>query len=99
MKRGTRRKRPTVTRKHSAFSGVLKCLECGENLNFRFNQGNHDIKFFSCQSHNSGLRKCSKTHYIRVEFLEWGLTLQTNSSGCPGQQHLKLSEKDIKKTL
>lgn len=83
MKKGTGRKRPAVTRKHSAFSGALKCPECGENLNFHFNHGNHDIKFFSCQNHNSDLRKCSKTHYIRVEFLEWGLTLQTNSSGCP----------------
>ncbi|MFQ9472963.1 MAG: zinc ribbon domain-containing protein [Oscillospiraceae bacterium] len=41
------------------FSGRLKCPECGGNLNFHFNQKNHDIKFFSCQNHNSGLRKCS----------------------------------------
>ena len=52
------------------FSGYLKCPECGGNLNFHFNQGNHDIKFFSCQNHNSGLRKCSSTHYIRLDFLE-----------------------------
>lgn len=70
MKKGTRRKRPTVTQEPSAFSGLLKCPECGGNLNFHFNQGNHDIKFFSCQNHNSGLRKCSKTHYIRLDFLE-----------------------------
>ena len=43
---------------------------CGGNLNFDFNQNNHDIKFFSCQNHNSGNRKCSKTHYIRLDFLE-----------------------------
>ena len=30
----------------------------------------HDIKFFSCNNHNSGLRKCSSTHYIRLDFLE-----------------------------
>lgn len=70
MKKGTRRKRPTVTQGPSVFSGLLKCPECGGNLNFHFNQGNHDIKFFSCQNHNSGLRKCSKTHYIRLDFLE-----------------------------
>ena len=70
MKKGTRRKRPTVTQEPSVFSGLLKCPECGGNLNFHFNQGNHDIKFFSCQNHNSGLRKCSKTHYIRLDFLE-----------------------------
>ena len=70
MKKGIRRKRPTVTQEPSPFSGLLKCPECGGNLNFHFNQSNHDIKFFSCQNHNSGLRKCSKTHYIRLDFLE-----------------------------
>ena len=70
LKSGTRRKRPTVTQEPSVFSGLLKCSECGGNLNFHFNQGNHDIKFFSCKNHNSGLRKCSKTHYIRLDFLE-----------------------------
>ena len=78
LKKGTRRKRPTVTQEPSVFSGVLKCPECGGNLNFHFNQGNHDIKFFSCQSHNSGLRKCSKTHYIRVEFLEQVVLYEVN---------------------
>ena len=78
LKKGTRRKRPTVTQEPSVFSSVLKCPECGGNLNFHFNQGNHDIKFFSCQNHNSGLRKCSKTHYIRVEFLEQVVLYEVN---------------------
>lgn len=78
LKKGTRRKRPTVTQGSSVFSGVLKCSECGGNLNFHFNQGNHDIKFFSCQNHNSSLRKCSKTHYIRVEFLEQVVLYEVN---------------------
>ena len=68
--KGTRRKRPSVSQEPSVFSGKLKCPECGGNLNFHFNQGNHDIKFFSCKNHNSGLRKCSSTHYIRLDFLE-----------------------------
>ena len=70
LQKGTRRKKPTVTQEPSVFSGLLKCPECGGNLNFHFNQNNHDIKFFSCQNHNSGNRKCSKTHYIRLDFLE-----------------------------
>ena len=70
LQKGTRRKKPTVTQEPSVFSGLLKCPECGGNLNFHFNQNNHDIKFFSCQNHNSGYRKCSKTHYIRLDFLE-----------------------------
>ena len=70
LQKGTRRKKTTVTQEPSVFSGLLKCPECGGNLNFHFNQNNHDIKFFSCQNHNSGYRKCSKTHYIRLDFLE-----------------------------
>ncbi|WP_252192473.1 recombinase family protein [Pseudoflavonifractor sp. MCC625] len=38
----TRRRRPTVTKESSAFCGYLKCPECGGNLTFHFNQGNHD---------------------------------------------------------
>ena len=67
---GTRRKKPSVSQEPSIFNGLLKCPECGGNLNFHFNQKNHEIKFFSCQNHNSGLRKCSFTHYIRLDFLE-----------------------------
>ena len=78
LKAGTRRKRPTVTQEPSVFSGYLKCPECGGNLNFHFNQGNHDIKFFSCKNHNSGLRKCSSTHYIRLDFLEQVVLYEVN---------------------
>ena len=64
------------------FSGLLKCPECGGNLNFHFNQGNPDIKFFSCQNHNSGLRKCSATHYIRLDFLEQVVLYEVNRLAC-----------------
>ena len=78
MQKGTRRKKPTVTQEPSVFSGRLKCPECGGNLNFHFNQKNHNIKFFSCQNHNSGLRKCSATHYIRLDFLEQVVLYEVN---------------------
>ena len=51
----TRRRRTAVTKGSVAFCGYLKCPEYGGNLTFRFNQGNHDIKFFRCNNHNSGL--------------------------------------------
>ena len=70
LRRGTRRKKPTVSGERSIFSGLLKCPECGGNLNYHFNQGNHDIKFFSCCNHNTGYRRCTSTHYIRLDFLE-----------------------------
>lgn len=82
LQKGTRRKKPTVTQEPSVFSGLLKCPECGGNLNFHFNQNNHDIKFFSCQNHNSGYRKCSKTHYIRLDFLEQVVLYEVKRMAC-----------------
>ena len=78
LKAGTRRKTPTVSNEPNKFAGRLKCPECGGNLNFHFSQTNHDIKFFSCQNHNSGRRKCSSTHYIRLEFLEQVVLYEVN---------------------
>ena len=78
LQKGTRRKKATVTQAPSVFSGRLKYPECGGNLNFHFNQKNQDIKFFSCQNHNSGLRKCSATHYIRLDFLEQVVLYEAN---------------------
>lgn len=69
-KHGTRKKTPTVSVERSIFSGLLKCSDCGGNLNFHFNQKNHDITYFSCSRNNAGRGECSSTHYIRVEFLE-----------------------------
>lgn len=54
----------------SIFSGMLKCADCGGNLGFHFNQGNHDIKYFNCQNYNNGRGGCNATHYIRLDFLE-----------------------------
>ena len=82
LQKGTRRKKPTVTQEPSVFSGLLKCPEFGGNLNFHFNQNNHDIKFFSCQNHNSGYRKCSKTHYIRLDFLEQVVLYEVKRLAC-----------------
>ena len=82
LQKGTRRKKPTVTQEPSVFSGLLKCPECGGNLNFHFNQNNHNIKFFSCQNHNSGYRKCSKTHYIRLDFLEQVVLYEVKRLAC-----------------
>lgn len=82
LQKGTRRKKPTVTQEPSVFSGLLKCPECGGNLNFHFSQNNHDIKFFSCQNHNSGYHKCSKTHYIRLDFLEQVVLYEVKRLAC-----------------
>ena len=82
IQKGTRRKKPTVTQEPSVFSGLLKCPECGGNLNFHFNQNNPDIKFFSCKNHNSGHRLCTKTHYIRLDFLEQVVLYEVRRLAC-----------------
>ena len=95
MQKGTRRKKTTVTQEPSVFSGRLKCPECGGNLNFHFNQKNHDIKYFSCQNHNSGLRKCSATHYIRLDFLEQVVLYEVNRLAAFANEY----EHDFVKTM
>ena len=95
LQKGTRRKKPTVTQEPSVFSGRLKCPECGGNLNFHFNQKNHDIKFFSCQNHDSGLRKCSATHYIRLDFLEQVVLYEVNRLAAFANEY----ERDFVKTM
>ncbi len=50
----------TVTQEPSVFSAILKCPECGRNLNFHFNQGNHDISFQLPKSTIPASPKCSQ---------------------------------------
>ena len=78
LQKSTRRRKPTKSNVPNIFAGRLKCADCGSNLNFHFNQLNPEIKYFSCQSHNSGLRKCTGTHYIRLDFLEQILICEIN---------------------
>ena len=70
LMRENRKKSTTVIPQRSIFSGLLKCADCGSNLNFHFNRGNHDIKYFNCSNYNSGRGTCNATHYIRLDFLE-----------------------------
>jgi hypothetical protein len=69
-KYASRKRKPTKSSERSIFAGLLKCSDCGKNLNFHFNQKNHDIKYFNCPTNNAGRGGCATTHYIRVDFLE-----------------------------
>ena len=70
-KRKGKRKKTQSGGEKNMFSGLLVCADCGSNLGFHFNQGNHDIQYFNCMGYNRGKRKtCTSTHYIRVDFLE-----------------------------
>lgn len=64
------RKRKTNSGERSMFSGLLVCADCGSNLNYHFNQKNHDIKYFNCQNYSGNRGTCETTHYIRADFLE-----------------------------
>jgi DNA invertase Pin-like site-specific DNA recombinase len=70
QKRGTTRKRATFEGEKSLFSGFLVCGDCGHNMHFHFNQGNHSITFFNCSNYKGNRGTCEKTHYIRCDFLE-----------------------------
>jgi len=70
QKRASIRKRKTKEGEKNMFSGLLKCADCGSNLWFHFNQGNPDIKYFSCSNYKGNRGSCTTTHYIRVDFLE-----------------------------
>ena len=70
QKRGKIRKRRTNNGEHNMFSGLLVCADCGSNLHFHFNQGNPEIKYFSCSNYKGNRGTCTSTHYVRVDFLE-----------------------------
>ena len=69
-KRGRVRSRQKQTGERNIFSGLLVCATCGANLNYHFNQRNHDIQYFNCNNYNNRGSTCDATHYIRVDFLE-----------------------------
>ena len=66
---GTRKRPPKKEKAQSIFSGKLKCVDCGSNLNYHFNQKNPEITYFNCSNNNGG-RGCPTTHYIREDFLK-----------------------------
>jgi hypothetical protein len=69
-KRGKARKRKTKDGEKNMFSGLIVCADCGHNLHYHFNQGNHEIKYFNCSNYKGNRGTCPTTHYIRVDFLE-----------------------------
>lgn len=70
---GVRYKKPKHTKKH-IFAGLLKCSDCGANLNYKYTHDNPDNHYFSCKNSRSGEGLCKKTHHIRVDKLTELLT-------------------------
>ncbi len=71
VKRKGVRKRKAFDGEVSLFSGLVTCADCGSNMNFHFNQRNHEIRYFNCSNYKGNRGgTCESTHYIRVDFLE-----------------------------
>ena len=51
------------------FAGLLKCSDCGANLNYKYTHDNLDNHYFSCRNKRQNNGLCSKTHHIRVDNL------------------------------
>ena len=51
------------------FAGLLKCSDCGANLNYKFTHDNPDNHYFSCRNQRAQNGLCKKTHHIRVDVL------------------------------
>lgn len=75
---GMRYKKPKHTEKH-IFAGLLKCSDCGANLNYKYTHDNPDNHYFSCKNNRSGEGLCKKTHHIRVDKLTELLTNNLSS--------------------
>ena len=70
-KRKNIRKRKAFDGEVSIFSGLITCADCGSNMNFHFNQRNHELCFFNCSNYKGNRGgTCESTHYIRVDCLE-----------------------------
>ncbi len=55
--------------KKNMFAGLLKCSDCGANLNYKYTHDNPANHYFSCRNKRQNNGLCSKTHHIRVDNL------------------------------
>ncbi len=88
-----RYKKPKHTEKH-IFAGLLKCSDCGANLNYKYTHTNPDNHYFSCKNNRSGEGLCKKTHHIRVdkltELLTKNLSSIVNFANCFEDEFVKI---------
>ena len=67
---GTKARSPRHVRKNM-FAGLLKCSDCGANLNYKYTHQNPDNHYFSCKNKRDNNGLCGKTHHIRVDVLTY----------------------------
>lgn len=64
----TKQRKPKYVRKN-IFAGLLKCSDCGANLNYKYTHDNPNNHYFSCHNKRENNGLCMKTHHIRVDEL------------------------------
>ena len=57
------------------FAGLLKCADCGANLNYKYTHDNPDNHYFSCRNNRQKNGLCSQSHHIRVDSITDIVTL------------------------
>ncbi len=62
----TKCRKPKYVEKNM-FSGILKCSDCGANLNYKYTHDNPDNHYFSCRNKRANNGLCKSTHHIRVD--------------------------------
>ena len=55
--------------KKNMLSRLLRCSDCGANLNYKFTNDNPYNHYFSCKNSRAQNELCKKTHRIRVDVL------------------------------
>ena len=71
----TKYRKPKYVEKNM-FAGLLKCSDCGANLNYKYTHDNPDNHYFSCRNKRANNGLCSKTHHIRVDTITRIVTKQ-----------------------
>ena len=71
----TKYRKPKYVEKNM-FAGLLKCSDCGANLNYKYTHDNPDNHHFSCRNKRANNGLCSKTHHIRVDTITGIVTKQ-----------------------
>ena len=72
---GTTKCRAPKNAEKNMFAGLLKCSDCGANLNYKYTHDNPDNHYFSCRNKRQNNGLCSQTHHIRVDTITNIVTL------------------------
>jgi len=76
---GDTKYRKTKNIEKNMFAGLLRCSDCGANLNYKFTHDNPENHYFSCRNKRANNGLCSQTHHIRVDTITHIVTQHLSS--------------------